>query len=121
MAHRLTNPAKSPSQEQVRDAYEAVDEQLGQAYWAASTVETKDRIYGIEEIVYDVLMQLYREQLESGTAAYTHVQRQVETVNEKLDQLKQEIDSIIHAVSVAADVAAAIDKAVSLGAKYFAI
>ncbi len=121
MALRSTNPTTSTSQQQLRGAYEALDEQLGKAYWAASTVETKDRIYGIEEIVYDLLMRLYREQLDSNSPAYIQARQQVQTANEKLDELKQDIDSMIHAFNVAADVAAAIDKAVSLGTKYFGI
>ena len=37
----------------------------------------------------------------------------------RIEQLKSDINSIIHAVNVATDVAAAADMAIGLAAKYF--
>ena len=115
------NNAANPTQDQVRDALQALYDQLGQAYWAASDINTKDRIYGIREVIYPVLIQLEQQQLDANNALYGQVKTQMQTVIARVNQLKSNIDSIIHAVNIATDVAAAADKAISLAGKYFAI
>src|ERR1035438_6374098 len=112
------NTAASPTQDEVRGAFQALYDQIVRAYWAASNID-KDRIKGIKESVYDSLMQLEQQQLEANSPLYGQVKTQMQTVIAKINQLKSDIDSIIHAVNIAADVAAAADKAIGLAAKYF--
>jgi len=121
MDKTTSETATAPTREQVRDAFQALYDGLGQAYWAATTIESKDRIYGIEEIVYEAVIELNKEDIESNDELYKQVKDQVKSVIDKIDKLKDDIDTIIHAINIAADVAAGIDKAVQLAAKYFGI
>jgi outer membrane murein-binding lipoprotein Lpp len=109
----------NPTQDQVADAFQALYDQLVLAYHAASDDNTRDRINGIKEIVYDQLIQLEQQQLDANNALYGQVKGQMQKVIARIEQLKSDINSIIHAVNVATDVAAAADMAIGLAAKYF--
>ena len=110
-----------PPLQDVRDAFQDLYDNLRDAYWAASDIATKDRIYGTEEIVFDTLADLDREYLEQNSAVYKEVKGKIAPVLDKLDQLKADIDKIIRAVDVATQVAGALDKAIALASKYFGI
>lgn len=103
------------------DAMQSLYDTLTEAYWTASTIEAKDRIYGAEEVVFDILTELQREDLEANTAAFKAAAEKVVAVMGKVEQLKQDIDKLIHAMKVAVKVTAALDKGVQLATKYFGI
>jgi hypothetical protein len=48
---------------------------LKDAYWAASTVESKDQIHGAEDLVNEILDALDREDLESDNDAMADLTR----------------------------------------------
>lgn len=121
MAKQATSISENPTQQQVREAFQDLYDQLGNAYWAATTTDTKDRIYGIEEVVYDLLMELDKRTLEANSAVYNEVKVRMETVIGRIDQLKRDIDGIIHAVKIAGNVTAAMDKAIGMAMKYFGL
>ena len=109
----------TPSLEDLRDAFETLYDDLSAAYWSASTIEVKDRIYGTEELVADILDMFYLADLDKRTDVYKRVAADIQPSLVKLDELRKDIDSIIHAVTVAAKVADSIAKALGLAAKYF--
>jgi DUF1680 family protein len=109
------------TQKDVQAAFQSLYDGLTQAYWSASTIEAKDRIYGVEEIVFDILTDLEKNDLESDYDAFKTVKANVAPVLKKLDALKKEIDDVIQAVKVATEVAGYLDQAIKLAAKYFAL
>ena len=117
----MAKTKNAPSREETRLAMQSLYDNLTEAYWAASTIEAKDRIYGAEEVVFDILTQLEREDLEADTAAFKAAAGRVEAVLGKVDQLKRDIDKLVHAMKVAVKVTAALDKGVQLATKYFGI
>jgi DNA repair exonuclease SbcCD ATPase subunit len=116
-----TNESNSPTRQELQNAFQQLYDGLTQAYWSASTIEAKDRIYGVEEVVFDVLTDLAREDLDSRTQVYEDVAINVKSALTKLDRLKEDIDQLIHAVKVASEVAGVIDKAVKLATKFFGL
>jgi hypothetical protein len=111
----------NPTQQDVQAAFQDLYDNLSQAYWSASTIDAKDRIYGIEEIVFDVLTDLEKNDLETDDDAYKQVKADVSPVLDKLAALKKDIDNVIQAVKVATQVAGFLDKAIKLASKYFGI
>jgi hypothetical protein len=111
--------APAPSQQEVHDAYEALYERLSDAYWAASTIQDKDRIRGLEDALYDILTDLNAANLRSRTADYQTCKGLVEATNARLSTLKEDLDKVIHAVKIATQVAGALDKALAIAVKFF--
>src|SRR3954470_24141703 len=107
----------APSQQEVHDAYQELYNALTDAYWAASTIEDKDRLKGLSEAVYEVLTKLNAAGLRSRSNEYADVRESVGTVNGRLNQLADDIGRIVHRVNVAAQVGGGISKALDLGAK----
>src|SRR2546422_10705439 len=98
-----------PTRQDLHDAVQNLYNLLDQAYWAASTIESKDRIRGIEDVLFDILTQLNRADIESRTQDYAALAKLVDASNRRLEKLKEDIDQIIHVVKVATDTASAID------------
>jgi hypothetical protein len=109
----------NPTQQEVRDVFDELYQSLTQAYWVASTITDKDRIRGAADAVFDILTALNQADIKSRTQEYATLKDQVSIVTKKLTALQNEIDSIIHNVSVATSVVQAIGKALEFGGKFF--
>ena len=109
----------NPTQQEVHDAFDELYQSLTQAYWVASTITDKDRIRGAADAVFDILTALNQADIKSRTQEYAALKDQVSIVTKKLTALQNEIDSIIHNVSVATSVVQAIGKALDFGGKFF--
>ena len=109
----------NPTQQEVHDVFDELYQSLTQAYWVASTITDKDRIRGAADAVFDVLTALNQADIKSRTEEYATLKNQVDIVTTKLTALQNEIDSIIHNVSVATSVVQAIGKALDFGGKFF--
>lgn len=109
----------NPTQQEVHDVFDELYQSLTQAYWVASTITDKDRIRGAADAVFDILTALNQADIKSRTQAYATLKDQVGIVTKKLTALQNEIDSIIHNVSVATNVVQAIGKALDFGGKFF--
>jgi len=94
---------------------------LNSAYWAASTIEAKDQIHGAIDVVNAVLDQLDKAGLEADNEAIKELTGSLEVVNKDLDDLREQLDQIVHNVKVATEVVGAIDKAVSIAGKVLAV
>jgi hypothetical protein len=99
-------------------AYQDLYDQLRQAYWAASNIESKDMLIGLKEAVSDILTDLNRSDLQEGTAEYQTLTTSIKTVNDKLATLKSKIDNLIHDIKLASQIASAIDKVITVAAKF---
>lgn len=109
-----------PSQQAVQDAYQQLYDSLTDAYWAASTIEDKDRIRGAADVVFEIISQLTVADIKSRSADFTELKTAVNSVTEKLRKLQSEIDTIVHNIEIASKVAAGIAKALELGGKFLA-
>ena len=112
-------PANELTQQEVHDIFGELYKQLTDAYWSATTIEDKDRISGIKETVFDILTELNKASIRSNTEKFQELISKVNSVNVRLDKLKEDIDKVIHRVEIATRVAKAIDKVITLASKYF--
>jgi hypothetical protein len=101
----------------IHDAYGELHAALKNAYWAASTIEDKDRIRGLEDVVFDVLTVLNQQDIQSRTEQYRALQSTIKFVNSKLQRLSEDIDHIIHKVDVASSITNAVAKVASIAAQ----
>lgn len=109
------------SRQNVYDAFEYLYNQLSAGYWAATTIEAKDRIRGLSDAIFEILTALNRSDIETRDADFKELTETVKRIAPRLEKLEKEIDQIIHAVKIAENVAQAVDKAIDLAAKYFKI
>ncbi len=109
----------NPTDSELRDAYQDLYNQLDEAYWASTTIEAKDSIRGISEVVSDILTEINRADLSSRTEEYVALEKSIKDVNKSIDKLKKEIDKIIKKVKLAGQILNAIDKALDTAGKFF--
>ena len=107
------------SRQDICDSFQELYNRLTEGYWAATTIEDKDRIRGLADAISDILTELNKEDIESRDNDFRALTATVQEIIPRLDKLKDQIDQIIHAVKIANNVAKAIDKALELAGKYF--
>ena len=115
----MDEQSQKPTLQELQSALQNLYILLNQAYWVATTIDAKDKIHGLAEALFEILTDLNKADMSSRTPEYIAIEKQVKTVNDKLDKLKAEIDEIIHVVQTAVQVANAIDKLISIAAKFF--
>jgi|GEM_PF-780101 hypothetical protein len=109
-----------PTPGEMKEAFAALHEALREAYWEASPIAAKDRIHGLEEVVFEIQTGLNRAELSTRSAAYRTLKEEVLRANDSLEQLKGEIDGIVRTVDTAQRLASAIDRAVNLARGFIA-
>jgi hypothetical protein len=110
-------PAGQPSAQDLNDAYSELLDDLNDAYWAASSMDAKDQLYGYIETITSVVTQLDATDLMSRDAAYAALATQVATVNHQLDTLQKQMNALISRISTAAKIVADVAKVVSIATK----
>lgn len=120
MGKKSTDGSQRPSATVMRDAFQALYESLRDAYWAAPTMETKDRISGIMDVVFDIVSGLNRQIVAENTKALRALKGQISHALKHIKQLKDEIDRAIQAVRVATLVAKNIQTVTELAAGFLA-
>ena len=90
---------------------------LKDAYWAASTVESKDEIHGAEDLVNQILDTLDCEDLESDNDALANLTETLKHSIKDLSDLQNKLDAIVHNVSIANTAFHAINDALTAAAK----
>jgi hypothetical protein len=103
----LTNP-------DIVEAYKALYDILGRAYWDASDLNAKDSIQGVRDHIYEILTDLNRAKLEANTALFLALKSKIDDNNKALDDIKEKINSITENISTASSVIAAIAKVLSI-------
>ena len=112
-------PLPSPSKQDLNDAYSDLLDDLNEAYWAAASLDAKDQIKGVIDIVTDALTALDAADLTVRDAAYAALSNQVASVNGQLEALQAKINGIINRINVATSVITDITNVVSLAAELF--
>jgi hypothetical protein len=98
------------------DAYQALYEGLGRAYWDASTIDAKDLIQGARESIYDIITALDEALLAANTTALLALQPKIEDTNAALEKIKGSIDQITKNINTAATVISTISKVMAITA-----
>jgi len=107
------------TKQDLEDAYSSLLNDLNDAYWAAGDLRAKDQIYGCIEVITAILTQLDAADLENRDATYSALLQQVTTVNKELDDLQQQINSIISRINTAATIVSDVAKVLTVAAKVF--
>jgi hypothetical protein len=95
-------------------AYQETYDALGQAYWDATDIDSKDRIHGAMEAIGDIITAYDEEDLANNTALFLQLQPKIKAVNEALQEIKDQITKITKNISTATTVVSAISKVLSL-------
>lgn len=114
-----SNTANKPTQQEVKDAYETLYDQLTNAYWVASTIQDKDRIRGIADTVSDILDELDLEDIKLRTEQFKELSQTAASVSAHLTDLQKDIDKIIHVTKTAVAVTKAIGQVLAVTSKFF--
>jgi peptidoglycan hydrolase CwlO-like protein len=107
------------SQQDLNDAYSELLDDLNEAYWAAGTLEAKDKIKGYLDTITDTITALDAADLSLRDTAYDVLNTKVTTVNTQLQMLQNQISSLINRINTAASVVSDISKVVSIAARIF--
>jgi hypothetical protein len=99
------------------DAYSDLLDDLNDAYWAASSIDTKDQIYGMIEAVGGIISELDSADLNSRDAAYGVLVTNIASLNKQLEALQKGINSLISRINTSASVISDITKILSVAAK----
>ena len=113
-----------PSTEQtnyVQSLHGLLDLLLHDAYKAANTQDQQDAIIDEAGDVHDILTELNQGALDSDTAEFATLKTEVNGLNKKLQDMKNQIDNWVKDVGIAAQVVSAIDQAVNAAAKVFTL
>jgi hypothetical protein len=110
----------NPTQQDVQDAFQKLYDGLNDAYWAASTIQDKDRLRGAADVIFEILSQLTVSDIRSRSIEFSQLKATFDSVQARLEKLQKDIDGIIHNVSVATNVVAGITKALELAGKFLA-
>ncbi|MCU1324428.1 MAG: hypothetical protein JWM43_4077 [Acidobacteriaceae bacterium] len=97
--------------------YQNLFDTLGDAYWAASDLASKDQIQGAREAVHTILTAITRAKIAKNTSELIRLGPMVTKTNVALKQLQKDINGIVKKIQVAADVENAIAKVLSLAGK----
>ena len=113
--------AAKPSPEEVWDALNELRRALNDAYWEVKVIDEKsaDRLLALAQDIDSIQDDMDRDEIISNTAEYKKLKSRVNGVNDKLNQLKDDIDGLIHKVETTTKIVGFIEKAVNLAAKFF--
>jgi hypothetical protein len=100
------------------EAYQALYDTLGRAYWEASDINAKDTIQGARDAIYDILTDLNIAQLKANTALFLALIPKIKHTNAALEKIKDDISGITRNITTAASVIAAITRALSIAAMF---
>jgi hypothetical protein len=95
-------------------AYQAVYDALGNAYWEASDINSKDLVYGAQQAIAEILTALDEQDLASNTSIFIQLQPKIAAVNASLKTIQDQISTITKNINTASTVISVISKALSL-------
>lgn len=106
-----------PTAQDLNNAYSDLLDDLNDAYWAASTLEVKDQLYGAIEAVSNLITQLDATDLTSRDASYAALVANVTNVNKQLDALQKDINTMISRINTAAAIVSNVARVLTVAAK----
>jgi ribosomal protein S4 len=109
-----------PSQDDLaalRKAFYSLYNSLKETYYAATTEEAKDQIYGAKDLVNQILDMLDHADLEADNAAIASLTQALNASIKNLSDLQKDLDAIVHNVAIASTALQAIDTALTVAGK----
>src|SRR5579884_1951998 len=103
-------PPSPTTQADYESALQKLYDLLNNAYWLASDIGSKDAINGAAQAISDILTTLNQGALDANTEAYAGLKISINAVNAKLQTVQAQINNWVHVISVAGQVASAIDQ-----------
>jgi hypothetical protein len=94
--------------------YKAAYDALGEAYWDATDINSKDLVYGAQQAIGDILAAINQQQLTTNTALFIQLTPKIQATNATLTQIQTSITAITKNINTAATVISAISKVLSL-------
>jgi len=110
-------PTGQPTTQDLSNAYSDLLDDLNEAYWAASSIDVKDRLYGMIEAISDIISALDKADFESRDATYASLAAKVTDINKQLAKLQTQIGSMISRINTAAAIVSDVAKALTLAEK----
>ena len=98
----------------IGDAYQAVYDALGRAYWDATDIESKDLIHGAQEAIGDIITAIDEEDLAHNTDLFNDLKPKIDGINTALKKIKDQITQITKNINTASIVVGAVSKVLSL-------
>ena len=95
-------------------SYQAAYDALGEAYWVASDIHSKDLIYGAQQAIGDILTALNEQQLATNTELFIQLTPKIKAVNAALKTIQDQITTITKNIDTAGTVLSAISKVLSV-------
>jgi hypothetical protein len=95
-------------------AYQAAYDALGEAYWDASDLNSKDLVYGAQQAVGDILTAINKQQLTVNTALFVQLTPKIKATNDALKKIQDSITTITKNINTAATVINAVSKVLSV-------
>jgi len=96
------------------DAYQALYDSLGRAYWDASDINSKDLIQGAREVIYDIITELDEAQFDANTAALLALKPKIKDTNAVLEKIQTDINGITKNINTASRVVSAINNVLAI-------
>lgn len=106
-------------QKDTYSAYFELHTALRDAYWSTPDEATGNKITAAADACYFILTELNRDGIKKRNKDYTNLKMFAEQTNNRLKKVKEDIDQIIHSVSIATKVVDWIEKVLVLAAKFF--
>jgi|ERR1035438_3968124 predicted restriction endonuclease len=94
--------------------YQAAFDALGQAYWDASDIDSKDLIHGTQMAIGDILTAINQQQLTTNTALFIQLTPKIKAINTALAEIQTDITKITRNINTTATVVSAVSKVLSL-------
>lgn len=104
-------------QQSLQQLYNLLNQECGNA----SSIPAQDAINDLSQVVFGILTTLNQGALDTNTAQYVKLKADVTAANTKLQNARKQINNWINAISIATQVTGAIDQAINLAAKVFAV
>jgi hypothetical protein len=108
----------NPTQQQVHDAFDELNQALNKAALAATGTD-QENLREAADDVFDIVTALNQADIKSRTEDFVALKTQVDAVTKQLTDLQKQINSIIHDVEIATSVVDGIGKAVDFAGKFF--
>ncbi|MEO6802529.1 MAG: hypothetical protein ABI197_04695 [Granulicella sp.] len=96
------------------DAYQALYDSLGKAYWEASDIDSKDLIHGVQESIGEIIDTINAQQLADNTALFIKLAPQIKATSAALKTIQSKINDITKNINTASLVLSGIAKVLSL-------
>ena len=97
----------------LKDALHQLHLSFREAYWSAKSEAEGDAITALGDATYEIITAMNQAEVESSNDTLKEVKKAIDVVNARLDKAKEEIDAIIHSITLATKIINGIDNVLS--------